>query len=401
MLYVGVDIAKYKHDIAIIDSEGIVHVRHLKIENSREGFAKLHMTLCNLKKVTEQEIQVAMEDTGHYCLNLLRFLRTNGYPTFSYNPLLIKEFAKAHTIRKTKTDKKDALTIAQKLRGDLGKQQFDLDPIIVELKYATRNVDRIKRNCAYQKTQFTRLLDIMFPELAVVLSPKNKNGHQSNYIYQLLKEFPGPRHLATAHLTKLTRIITQHSRGKCGKERALAIRQAAHNTIGQVSEALEFELLQTIDIIAYLTMKRKEAEQEVEKIMKQLKTPLLSVPGIGTTLASVILAEIRNIDYFKSPNQLLAFAGAEPSVNTSGQKQTVQGKMVKRGSPQLRWALQQAARLSIRWSPSMKQYMDKKLSEGKQYNVALSHVVKKLTRIIFHMLKYHQCWDEEKVRVTQ
>lgn len=112
MLYVGIDIAKHKHDLAVIDTEGTIFVCHLQIENNREGFTKLQMTLANLQKTTGEDIQIALEDTGHYCFNILRFLRAKGYPTYSYNPYLIKEFAKNQSLRKTKTDKKDAMTIA-------------------------------------------------------------------------------------------------------------------------------------------------------------------------------------------------------------------------------------------------------------------------------------------------
>lgn len=86
MLYVGIDVAKNKHDLAVIDTAGTIFIRHLQIKNNREGFTKLQMTLANLQEITGEEIQVALEDTGHYCFNILRFLRTQGYPTFSYNP---------------------------------------------------------------------------------------------------------------------------------------------------------------------------------------------------------------------------------------------------------------------------------------------------------------------------
>ncbi|OTO01316.1 IS110 family transposase [Enterococcus sp. 5B3_DIV0040] len=78
MLYVGIDIAKHKHDLAVIDTEETIFVRHLQIENNQEGFTKLQMTLDNLQKTTGEDIQIALEDTGHYCFNILRFLRTQG-----------------------------------------------------------------------------------------------------------------------------------------------------------------------------------------------------------------------------------------------------------------------------------------------------------------------------------
>lgn len=398
MLYVGIDVAKYKHDLAIIDDEGTIHIRHLQIKNNSEGFAKLHTTLQNLVTITGDKIQVGLEDTGHYCINLVSFLRTKTYPTFSYNPLLIKDYAKSITLRKTKTDKKDAMTIARKLREDFDKHQFQPDSLMIELKYATRHVSRLKQNCSKQKLNYTRILDIIFPELARFLG--GPSAKHNAYVYRLLKTFPSPRLLANANLTKLTNLLSKDPDGKHGKTFAKELRELARQSIGQDSHSLEFELLQTIDTIEFFSSKREEAEKQVSSLMQQITSPLLTVPGIGPVLGSIILAETRSIDYFKTPAQLLAYAGAEPSINTSGEYQIDQGHMVKRGSSNLRWALHQAARLSAQWSPKMKQYLQKKLDEGKHFNVAISHVAKKLVRIIFYMLKHNVPWDEEKVIIN-
>lgn len=247
----------------------------------------------NLQKTTGESIQIALEDTGHYCFNLLRFLRTQGYPTFSYNPLLIKEFAKHQSLRKTKTDKKDALTIARKLREDTDKQLFEAQTNMIELKYATRNVSRIKEQCTKQKVNYTRILDILFPELAPFLG--GANAKHDAFVYAILKEFPTPRKLAAAHLTRLTTLISKNSRGRYGREVALQLKELAVQSIGSISAVLEFELLQTIDAIAYFTNLRKAADKEVEKLMKEIDSPLLTIPGIGLTLGSIILAEIRSI----------------------------------------------------------------------------------------------------------
>lgn len=129
---------------------------------------------------------------------------------------------------------------------------------------------------------------------------------------------------------------------------------------------------------------RDKAKKEVARLMSEIDSPILMIPGIGYKLGSVILAEIRDIKNFRSPNQLLAYAGAEPSVSTFGMNQTETRRMIKRGSSQLRWALHEFARLMSIWSPSMRVYFQKKLAEGKHYNVTISHVVRKLVRIIYH-----------------
>lgn len=354
------------------------------------------MTLENLKISTGQKIQVALEDTGHYSFNIIHFLRTNGYPTFSYNPFLVKEFAKSQSLRKTKTDKKDAMTIARKLRDDVDKTLFEADGIIIELKYATRNSYRLKQNCAKQKIHYVCLLDILFPELSEFVG--GKTAHHNRYVYDMLKAFPSPEKLAQAHLTKLTNFTS--SRGKIGRKEAIALKELASKSIGQTSAVLEFELLQTIDLIDYFTTLRATTDKEVERIMKEIDPPLLSIPGIGLKLGAIILAEIRSINNFRTPAQLLAFAGLEPSINTSGENQTENGYMVKRGSSYLRWALHEAARLSAIWSPSMRQYYQKKIGEVQHFNVALSHVAKKLVRIIFHILKTGDLYHEDKMIVN-
>lgn len=344
MLYVGIDIAKHKHDLAVIDTEGTVFVRHLQIENNREGFAK------------------------------------------------------NQSLRKTKTDKKDAMTIARKLRKDFDKQCFNTQPLMIELKYLTRHTTRLKEECTRKKISYTRILDILFPELTPSLG--SSSAKHRSYVYAILKEYPSARKLGNAHLTKLTNLISTHSKGHLGKDHAIKLKTLTQTSIGQESPALEFELLQTIDTIQYLTTMRDEAEKEVARLMSEIDSAILTIPGIGFKLGSVILAEIRDINNFRSPNQLLAYASAEHSVSTSGMNQTETGRMVKHGSSQLRWALHESARLMSIWSPSMRVYFQKKLAEEKHYNVAISHVVRKLVRIIYQLLKDNKPYEEQKMIIN-
>lgn len=141
-------------------------------------------------------------------------------------------------------------------------------------------------------------------------------------MYAILKESPSARKLKNAYLTKLTNLISTHSKGRFGKEQAVKIKALAQATISQESPALEFELLQTIDAIQYLTTMWDEAEKEVTRLMSEIDSHILKIPGISFKLGNVILAEIQDIKNFGSPNQLLAFAGAESSVSTSGMNQT-------------------------------------------------------------------------------
>lgn len=387
MIVIGIDVSKAKHDIAALSLEGEILLKSLTITNSREGFTILHEHLQELTMNSDKTIRIALEDTGHYSVNIITFLRSKNYQVFSYNPLLIKEFAKSQSLRKTKTDKKDALIIAQKLLTDFAPERFVADNRIQDLKYLTRHRQRMIKQRTILKIQYTKALDLMFPELATIMRTQ---GTHNQSIYELLKKYPTPQKIQRARYSTLLKI------NRLKAEQVIAIQNAAKNTIGTFSEGLEYELLQNIQMIENFNALIEKTNQKIESLMRQLDSPILSIPGISVTLGSIILAEIRNINNFKNPNQLLAFAGLEPSVHQSGQTNS-EGRMVKRGSTHLRSALILAARYISRWSQGFSDYLEKKLAQGKHYNVAVSHVAKKLVRIIFYLLKTDSPFDETKL----
>ena len=392
LIFVGIDVAKYKHDIAMLDDAGTVLKSHLRIKNNREGFELFNHTLEKLSPGTD-EIFIAMEDTGIYALNLSQFLRSKRYMVHMYNPLLIKEFAKSTSLRKTKTDKRDALTIAYKCFLDRMDSPAKVDPIMDELKRMTRHRSRVGRYQSDLKIQYIRVIDLAFPELTSLLKPVNLH---LKYVYAMLSVYPSTTQLANAHLTHLTNLLKQASKGRVGKSRAIKIRDLARVSIGTVSDSLSFELRHLIETIRFHHQLIQEIDQKIKSLMAQIHSPILTIPGISYRLGSVILAEIRSIEQFQNPGQLLAFSGLEPSIHQSGEY-SGQGKMVKRGSSSLRWAILQAARLIAIQSPVFKAYFAKKRDEGKHYNVALSHVAKKLVRVMFYLLKSQQCFDESEL----
>lgn len=387
MIVVGIDVSKAKHDIAALSIEGEILLKSLTIMNNREGFTILHEYLQELMNSSDKTVRIALEDTGHYSVNIITFLRSKNYQVFSYNPLLIKEFAKSQSLRKTKTDKKDALIIAQKLLTDFVPERFVADNRIQDLKYLTRHRQRMIKQRTILKVQYTKALDLMFPELATVMLTQ---GTHNQSIYELLKKYPNPQKIQWARYSTLLKI------NRLKAEQVVAIQKTAKNTIGTTSEGLEYELLQNIQMIETFNTLIEETNRKIESVMIQLDSPILSIPGISTTLGSIILAEIRNINNFKNPNQLLAFAGLEPSVHQSGQT-NFEGRMVKRGSTHLRSALILSARSVSRWSQGFSNYLDKKLAQGKHYNVAVSHLAKKLVSIIFYLLKNENTFDEKKL----
>ncbi|WP_283572580.1 IS110 family transposase [Streptococcus agalactiae] len=385
MLYIGIDIAKNKHDLACIDETGETIIMNYRFANSYQGFHQLKLKLKQLSPIT-QDVQIALESTGHYSYNIIAFLRELGYTVFAYNPLIIKDFAKSQSLRKTKTDRKDALLIARKLRSDITPEYYQTDKLMDELKELTRYQNRLIQSRSKSKNLYIRLLDIIFPELHGIVS------HLHNqFIYDLLTNYPSPQKLARAHFSSLLKIK------RLTADKAHQIQEAAKQTIGNASPALSLELIQLIETIKHYDKQINQLQEEMNRLMTELESPITSIPGIGSRLGAIILAEIKTIHNFKNPNQLQAFAGLDPAIYQSGQMDNT-GHMVKRGSSYLRYALIQAAKLISMYSPHFKAYLRLKISQGKHYNVAVTHVAKKLTRIIYHLLKTNQTFDEAKLR---
>lgn len=378
MFLVGIDVAKDKHDCFICDSEGNVLKDVFTFSNDREGFN----LLLSFMPTSSENVKVGLEATGHYSLNLINFLIDNGYSPVVFNPLQINLFRKAHTLRKTKTDKIDAKLIALMLSSSDAKPHLDLSYHVTELKSLTRYRSRLKDQLARLKISLARIIEIVFPELEDCVYSINQKSTMA-----LLHEFPSKELIANAHLTRLTNVLKDNSRGKYSKDKALEIRDVAINSIGTSSDASSFELVQTIDMINFYSSKIDELDAKIKDIMIELESPILSIPGISYNLGSIILAEIVDINRFDTPARLQAFAGLDPATHQSGKFIATGVSMVKRGSPYLRWAILNASRLIAMRDPCFKDYYQKKRKEGKHHFVALTHVAKKLIRVIFKLLK--------------
>jgi len=315
---------KAKHNCCIVDSDGVIINDSLRICNSSEGFELLYTSI--LSALSGQDIsnvKIGLESTGHYSTNLQNYLYAKGFRLFILNPLATNLFRKAQTLRKTKTDKTDALVIAKMLFSDDTKSYSPVSYQIQELK----------------------------------------------------------------SLTKLTNILNKSSQGRYGKAKAIEIKEAASCSIGMSVSSLSFELKQTIRLIQPVQTEIDALDAQIKKVVIETNTPLMTIPGISYTLAAIILSEIGDIDRFTTPAKLLAFAGLEPSTYQSGKYNASHTPMVKRGSTYLRWAMLSASRTVTMRDETFALYLSKKWDEGKHYYVAMSHVAKKLTRTIFYLLK--------------
>jgi len=382
MICVGIDVAKDKHDCFIISSEGEVLANVFTVPNNMEGFRFLleRIQTCT---TPQDKIKVGLEATGHYSYNILGFLLDNGLATHVLNPLHTNLYRKSLSLRKTKTDRVDARTIAAMLMSDVSLKPYtDTAYHNEELKSLTRyRFDKVKER-AKLKSSIARLVCILFPELEKLVPSLHMTS-----VYALLDEFPGSQQISQAHLTHLKTVLHDASKGRYSRDKAIEIRDAARVSIGSVMPAKSLELRHTIRLIGELDAEIQEIEAEIQLIMVELLSPITTIPGIGTQMGAMILAEVGDFSRFDSPDKILAYAGLSPSTYQSGQLTNCYAHMEKRGSRYLRYAIFNATKLVCHWNPTFAAYLAKKRAEGKHYNVAISHAAKKLVRIIFSLEK--------------
>ena len=379
MIYVGIDIASEKHDCCIL-GEHNKKLESFSFSNTRDGFISL-LTAC--KKYAEPEqTKIGLESTGIYGDNLRDFLRRNGYEIHTFNPLLIKKSMQATTLRKTKTDKSDASFLASYLARELPDPDPQISYHISELKSLTRARFSVVGACSKAKTQLKALLVQVFPEFHTAFS--DVFGVAA---IAILRKYPTAKKLSAAKKTAVAKILSEASRHRLGEEKAAMLIDLAKNSVGCHSETKALEMQYYLDQIELNTAYIRRYEAAIREIMNEIDSPITTIPGIGLVLGAMILAELGDVTRFATPEKVLAFAGLDPSIYQSGKYTPASGTMVKRGSPQLRWALLMAARSTIVHNPNIAIYYQKNLSEGKHYNVICSHIAKKLVRILYSLLK--------------
>ena len=376
MVYIGVDIAKFKHFASVVRSDGKVIVKPFPFENSRQGFMKLIEEIENF-----QECLIGLESTGHYAENLIQFLFERNYSVAVINPIQTDSLRDSN-IRKTKTDKVDTMLIVQclmlKKYSLVSSKNIDL----IKLRRLSRFRLEMVQQQTRIKTQLTACLDIVFPELAHFF----KGNLHLKVAYSLLEKYSSAKSIRSARIDGLTNLLYNNSRGKYNYEKALQLKSLAKDSVGLNNPAIELQIQCLIKQLRLYQKQISDIDISIMTIMEIINSPILTIPGVGYTLGALIISEIDDIKKFSNPSKLLAFAGLDPVVKQSGNFQAEHMKISKRGSTYLRYAIYRVAFLIIYNNETFHNYYLDKRSQGKSHRVALGHVCNKLVRVIFKIL---------------
>jgi len=381
-LIVGIDIGKRTHVATIIDEKGSVVTRPFSFANTTDGGEALMARITAVNQ-DASVVVFGLEATGHYWLALYSFLIGKGYPVSVINPYQSDAFRKVH-LSTTKTDQEDSYIIADLLRFGSFRETKMAEEQIVSLRNLSRFRVTMSQQITDTKRRIVTIIDQVFPEFETLFS--DSFGKTAKV---LLEEYPTPESLEGITTRKLTNLIAKLSKGHFKKEKAEEIKQKASVSFGIdfALDSFKLELSLLLKQLDFLDAQITVVEKEIGDSMETIPTTLKTLPGVDTILAAAIISEIGDIHRFKTSSQLVSFAGINPTVHQSGQFTGNKNHMSKKGSSYLRLALWKVAITSVRFNPVLKAYYQQRLKEGKNHMTVIGAVSRKLTGIIFAMMR--------------
>jgi transposase len=399
---VGLDVSKGESQVQAFLDKGKPYRKSFSIEHNLDGLGSLLNFLQEVEEAADgNQPSVVLESTGHYHTPVIQFLEEQKYVYIIVNPL-ISHRAKSSSLRKVKTDAVDAYHLCELFYKE------ELEPYkkrgiqLLNLRNLTRQQESIAELSAKTKLQLHSLLDQVFPEYRGVFG-----SLYSKVSLLTLLSFPTSESVLSVSERELTEKIGSlcmsrselWAKEKAQKLRDAALRNPFQNNLYQ-SHIFNLEIL--VNIVLQYQEHLSKIAAEIDALASEIEEYeiLQSIPGIGEKIAATIISEIGEIDRFNDAKKLVAFAGVDPSVYSSGKFTASVNRITKRGSCRLRHALYMAVQSGIRdarkkkttdeilaRNKKLREFYDKKREEGKPFRVAVIACVNKLLHLIYALLK--------------
>ena len=390
MYIVGIDIGKNHHEASIVSPEGKQIGHSLRFATTHKGADSLMSFIFN--NIGNSSCIFGMEATGHYWYPIYSFLKARGYTIYVINPIQSDSLRKMY-IRQTKNDSIDSFLIAEVIRfGQFGTTSM-ADENILAMRQLCRYRDSVISSRTEIKLRIGTIMEQIFPEYE-----KQFSSLWVSTSIGILEKYLTPENIENAPIDELFEIIKDKSHNRLTKAKAISIKEAAADTFGIkiAQDAFSFQLKQLIDRMNFLDKQIEALDIEIMKYYEQFDCYLHTIPGIGIIGAATILAEIGDISRFKNSSALVAFAGIDPTVRQSGEFNSTHNHMSKRGSPYLRHAIFLAATTCSFHNSPLNAYYKKKRDQGKHHLTATGAVARKLTTVIYAVLRDSKPYEPKK-----
>ena len=381
MYIVGIDIGKNHHEASIVSPKGKQIDCSLRFATTHKGADSLMSFI--FKNIGNSPCVFGMEATGHYWYPIYSFLKAKGYTIYVINPIQSDSLRKMY-IRQTKNDSIDSFLIAEVIRfGQFGTTSM-ADENILAMRQLCRYRDSVISSRTEIKLRIGTIMEQIFPEYE-----KQFSSLWVSTSMGILEKYLTPENIENAPIDELFEIIKDKSHNRLTRAKAISIKEAAADTFGIkiAQDAFSFQLKQLIDRMNFLDKQIEALDCQILEYYEKFDCYLHTIPGIGMIAAATILAEIGDINRFKSSSALVAFAGIDPTVRQSGEFSSTHNHMSKRGSPYLRHAIFLAATTCSFHNSPLNAYYKKKRDQGKHHLTATGAVARKLTSVIYAVLR--------------
>ena len=390
MYIVGIDIGKNHHEASIVSPEGKQIGRSLRFATTHKGADSLMSFI--FKNIGNSPCVFGMEATGHYWYPIYSFLKAKGYTIYVINPIQSDSLRKMY-IRQTKNDSIDSFLIAEVIRfGQFGTTSM-ADENILAMRQLCRYRDSVISSRTEIKLRISTIMEQIFPEYE-----KQFSSLWLSTSMGILEKYLTPENIENAPIDELFEIIKDKSHNRLTRAKAISIKEAAADTFGIkiAQDAFSFQLKQLIDRMNFLDKQIEALDCQILEYYEKFDCYLHTIPGIGIIGAATILAEIGDISRFKNSSSLIAFAGIDPTVRQSGEFNSTHNHMSKRGSPYLRHAIFLAATTCSFHNSPLNAYYKKKRDQGKHHLTATGAVARKLTTVIYAVLRDSKPYEPKK-----
>lgn len=390
MYIVGIDIGKNHHEASIVSPEGKQIGRSLRFATTHKGADSLMSFI--FKNIGNSPCVFGMEATGHYWYPIYSFLKAKGYTIYVINPIQSDSLRKMY-IRQTKNDSIDSFLIAEVIRfGQFGTTSM-ADENILAMRQLCRYRDSVISSRTEIKLRIGTIMEQIFPEYE-----KQFSSLWVSTSMGILEKYLTPENIENAPIDELFEIIKDKSHNRLTRAKAISIKEAAADTFGIkiAQDAFSFQLKQLIDRMNFLDKQIEALDCQILEYYEKFDCYLHTIPGIGIIGAATILAEIGDISRFKNSSSLIAFAGIDPTVRQSGEFNSTHNHMSKRGSPYLRHAIFLAATTCSFHNSPLNAYYKKKRDQGKHHLTATAAVARKLTTVIYAVLRDSKPYEPKK-----
>lgn len=390
MILIGIDIGKNSHYFTIVRKEdGEVLCEPSRINNDLKGFEQF---ISCIRKYPKKDVLIGMEDTGHYHFPLLKYLLDKAYSVALINPVTTDLTRKASGSI-SKNDKLDSLTICDVLSSNKkGKKPYRIFKVnrfdLYEQRCLTRHHHDLKEELNVYYNRLQKCIDIVFPEYNSLFNSKYGVVYMN-----VLRSYGSAESIAKADIRSLRKCFEFKGRGNRISLTAEKLKEAAKKSIGISSVSEVIQIRHLIDQIELIDAQLDEVDKKIEEFSRQINSPILSIPGISHFSGTSILSELGDINNFTDHRQIIKYAGVAPLTHESSQYKAQHTKITKKGSKYLRKTLYQIILPVINNNKAFKDYYDLKISQGKSHRCAHGHCVRKLLRVIFHLLKTGQQFD--------